>query len=147
MNSSPHFFSPLTIFQIGAVYNAIHRECDQIFRDRNFPLEMDQIPVLLKLHYKGQATQQDISNTLRRDKASVNRTVSLLLKKDLVKVIPDKADKRRTLVDLTTHGRKLAVKANTILEEFDKSKSSKLSEEERTQFNRIMNKLIQAPPM
>jgi len=134
--------SPFMTFQIGALYLRIHKECDKIFRKKAFPLEMDQIPVVLRLHYKGGASQQEICSALQRDKASVNRTVSVLLKKDIVKVIQDSADKRKTLVTLTTTGKKLAKQANIILEEFNQFMSSVLTEEERKQFQSLMLKLI-----
>ncbi len=132
----------LTLFQIGAVYGRIHKKCDKIFREKAFPLEMDQIPVVMKLHYKGGASQQEICSGLQRDKASVNRTVSFLLKKNLVKVIQDVNDKRRTIVELTATGKKLAMQANTILDEFDASLSSAFTKEERKQFHSLMLKLI-----
>lgn len=133
---------PLIISQIGALHSRIYRECDKIFREKAFPLEMDQLPVLLKLYYKGGASQQEISSVLQRDKASVNRTVSFLLKKDIVKVIQDAADKRKTVVELTATGKKLATQANAILEEFDAFLTSVLTEEQRKQFHSLMLKLI-----
>jgi len=129
-------------FQIGALYGRIHKECDKIFRERSFPLEMDQIPVVLRLYYKGGASQQEICSALQRDKASVNRTVSFLLKKDIVKVIQDSDDKRKTAVTLTTTGKKLAKQAHIILEEFNQLLTSVLTEEERKQFHSLILKLI-----
>ena len=140
--NDPPAMKPLVIFQIGNLYGKIHRECDRLFREKAFPLEMDQIPVVLKLYFWGKASQQELATRLRRDKASINRTVSFLVKKDIVKVIPDAADKRKTLVELTGAGKKLAMKANGILEEFDATLSSVLSATERKQFHEIMSRLI-----
>jgi len=132
----------LMLFQVGALYGKIYKQCDKIFKEKSFPFEMDQIPVILKLYYKGGASQQEICSALQRDKASVNRTVSFLLKRDIVKVIQDVADKRKTLVELTATGKKLAMQANKILEEFDASLFSVLTKEERKQFFSLMLKLI-----
>jgi DNA-binding MarR family transcriptional regulator len=103
---------------------------------------MDQIPVLMSLYYSGGASQKATGAVLGRDKASINRTISVLLKKDLVKVIPDTIDKRKTHVELTASGEELAKQADTILGRFDAVLSSELTEEERKKFDKTMLKLI-----
>src|SRR6185503_4651521 len=92
---------PLLLSQIGGLYKQIYKECDRIFRDISFPLEMDQIPVLMLLYYHGSASQQEISVQLQRDKASVNRTVAFLAREDMAIVVQDATDKRKTSVELT----------------------------------------------
>jgi DNA-binding MarR family transcriptional regulator len=136
-----HPVPPSLVAQIGALYHRIHKECDKIFRENDFPLQMDQIPVLMVLYYSGGASQKAAGATLGRDKASINRTISVLLKKDLVKVIPDTIDKRKTHVELTASGEKLAKQADTILGRFDAVLSSELTEEERKGLDKIMLKL------
>jgi DNA-binding MarR family transcriptional regulator len=118
------------------------KECDKIFRESGFPLQMDQIPVLMSLYYFGGASQKATSASLGRDKASVNRTISVLLKKDFVKVFQDPVDKRKTYVELTASGEKLAKQADAILGRFDAVLSSELTEEERKEFDKTMLKLI-----
>jgi len=141
--STKRSLPPSMISKVGALYHGIFKECNKIFKEKGFPLEMDQIPVIALLHYKGGVSQQEICLNLQRDKASVNRTVSFLLKKDIVKVFRDADDKRKTLVELTAAGEKLATQASTILEEIDISLSSALTEKEKEQFYTIMPKLIE----
>ena len=134
----------LLIFQIGSLYYKIHRECDIIFREKEFPLEMDQLPVLLALYYtypEG-TSQQELGHRLQRDKASINRTVAFLSKKDIVKVIQDVTDKRKTRIELTATGKKLSAQADTILEKFNGFLASTLTEEERGRLNDLLPKLI-----
>jgi DNA-binding MarR family transcriptional regulator len=138
-----HPAPPSLIAQVGAFYHTIYRECDKIFRGSDFPLQMDQVPVLMVLYYSGGASQKDTGTALGRDKASINRTISVLLKKDFVKVIPDTLDKRKTRVELTASGEKLAKQADTILGRFDAALSSELTLEERNGFNKTMLKLIE----
>lgn len=114
-----------------------------MLKEREVPFEMDQIPVILMLYYRKGASQQEISLSLQRDKASVNRTVSFLLKKDIVKVHRDAANKRKTRVELTAAGEKLAAQANTAIEEVDAFLSSALTEKEKEQFYTIIPKLIE----
>ena len=137
-----HPAPPSLVAQIGALYNRIYKECDKIFSGHNFPLQMDQIPVLMVLYYSGGASQKTICTDLGRDKASINRTISVLLKKDLVKVIPDTVDKRKTHVKLTASGESVAKQADAIVGRFDAVLSSELTKQERKEFDKTMQKLI-----
>ena len=134
---------PLITAQIGRLYKKMLRECDKIFREQNFPVEMDQIPVLLTIYYENKGlTQQDICSGLQRDKASVNRTVAFLSKKDFVSCAQDAIDKRKTRVELTATGKELARQADTIIKKMDKTLTSGLTEKEVLQFSTLINKII-----
>lgn len=135
---------PVMIAHIGSLYHKIHRQCDKIFKEHGLPLEMDQIPVLMRLYYSGEASQQEIYSVLGRDKASVNRTITFLAKKDFVRVLKDLTDKRKTRVELTETGNKLAAQTHSILENFNESLAATLTEDERTQFNSLALRLTEA---
>jgi DNA-binding MarR family transcriptional regulator len=137
-----HPAPPSLVAQIGSLYHRMHKECDKIFRGHNFPLQMDQVSVLMVLYYSGGASQKDTCTSLGRDKASINRTISLFHKKDFVRVIQDAVDKRKTHVELTASGEELAKQADAILKRFDVALSSKLAEQERKEFDKTMLKLI-----
>lgn len=139
-NNNP--LPPYLIAQIGAVSNRLRRECDKVFRAQIFPLEMDQLQVLLSLYYTGPASQQEICYKLQRDKASVNRTVAFLLKNDMVKVDQDIDDKRKTRVELTDYGHKLSVQADIVIEKFDTALTAEFTAEEKKQLDYLMKKLI-----
>lgn len=135
---------PIMIASIGSLYHKVHRQCDKIFRDHQFPLEMDQIPVLMRLYYSGAASQQEIGSALLRDKASVNRTIALLAKKDFAQVLKDATDKRKTSVGLTETGNKLAAQAHALLENFNELLAATLTEDERALFNSLAIRLTEA---
>jgi len=137
---------PLLIAQIGFVHTVMRKECDKIFREHDFPLEMDQLPVLLSLYYSGGASQQEIYSKLLRDKASVNRTVAFLAKKGILTTTPDSADRRKTRVELTAAGKKLAQKANVIIEKYDEKLASAFTAEEKREWHRLMQILIEGNP-
>jgi DNA-binding MarR family transcriptional regulator len=138
-----HPVPPSLVALIGSLYHRMLKEYDKIFRGHDFPLQMDQIPVLMSLYYSGGTSQKATGTALGRDKASINRTVSFLLKKDFVRVIPDTDDKRKTCVELTANGENLAKQADAIIGRFDAVLSAQLTEEERTEFNKTMLKLIE----
>ena len=79
----------------------------------------------------------------RRDKASINRTISLLLTKDFVKVIRDTADRRKIPAELTASGKKPEKQADGILGRFDAILTSELIEEEKKEFDKTMLKLTE----
>lgn len=132
----------LLIYQIGSLHKKILKDCGKILRELEFPLEMDQIPVLMMLYYSNAASQQEISAGLQRDKASVNRTVTFLTKAGITEVAPYGDSKRKTSVRLTANGKKLAKQADIILNKFGEDFSVSLTKEERLQFNVILQKLM-----
>ena|ERR1700744_464359 len=144
-----HPAPPSLVAQIGSLYHRMFKECDKIFHEHNFPLQMDQVPVLMSLYYSGGASQKVICTNVRRDKASINRTISVLLKRNLVKVIPDAADKRKNCVELTPAGERLAQQADALLGRFDAMLSAVLTEDDRKEFDKTMLKLIETvtPPL
>lgn len=132
----------LLTFQIGALNLRILRECNKIFKESNLPLEMDQIPVILSLYYLNGGTQQEVAQRIQRDKSSVNRTISFLQKNELVKTSEDANDKRKTIIELTATGKKIAKKASELLENLDKSVTEVLTVKEKEQFQDMLLKLI-----
>jgi len=134
---------PLITSLIGRLHIRIRKECDKIFRQQGFPVEMDQIPVLALLYYKDGLSQQEICSCLQRDKASVNRTVSFLSKRDMAKVVQDVTDKRKTRVELTAAGKELAIQVDAVVKKVDTILTSALTEKEVEQFYTLTNKLIE----
>lgn len=126
----------------GALHLKTWRDCDRIFRENEFPFEMDQVQVLLVLYYSTGLFQQEISRILQRDKASINRTVSFLNKKEMVKAVPDKKDKRKTIIQITAEGKRLASKAESILIKYEKELASVLTKDELETFQLLVNKLL-----
>jgi DNA-binding MarR family transcriptional regulator len=142
MNRDP---SPHSIIsRIGFMHIRIRKECDKRFREEGFPLEMDQIPVLMILYYQQTLTQQEISSRLERDKASVNRTIGFLIQRDLVKVRPDETDRRKTSVQLTAAGKRLGKRANSLLDDVGRQLAGAFTDTEREQFDRLTSKLVQS---
>lgn len=137
---------PLLVAQIGVLYRSVRKRGSELFHEQNFPLDLDQIPVLLIAWYSEGASQQELGVTLQRDKASINRTVNFLVTKGYALVQPNPGDKRKTTVTLTTEGKKLARQAHNILSEFNALLLSVLSSTEQTQFQKITDKLIQREP-
>jgi DNA-binding MarR family transcriptional regulator len=134
---------PLIISQIGRLHKTMFKECDKRFRQMGFPVEMDQIPVFAALYYEDGLSQQEICSKLQRDKASVNRTISFLSKRGFARVVQDVTDRRKTRIELTAIGKKLALQVDAVIKEIETSLISALTEKEVQQFSTLINKLIE----
>lgn len=127
---------------IGALRLKLLRDCDRFFREKDFPLNLDHVSVLRLMAGEPGLTQREIGARLQRDKASVNRTITLFSEKGIVKIITDKLDKRKTSIELTTEGKKLARQAEAVLVKYEEYLASLLSEKEYQTFNQLVNKLL-----
>ena len=127
---------------IGALRLKVLRECDRLFREKDFPLDMDQVSVLRLLYGSPGLSQKEIGALLQRDKASVNRTLSVFSEKGIVKVVTDKQDKRKTRIELTAEGKRLAKQTEAVLVKYEQHLASLLSEKEYQAFNFLLNKLL-----
>ena len=127
---------------IGALRLMVLRECDRLFREKDFPLDMDQVSVLRLLYNSPGLSQKEIGALLQRDKASVNRTISLFSEKGIVKVVTDKQDKRKTRIEFTMEGKNLVRQTDVILAKYEKKLASLFTEEEYQTFNLLVDKLL-----
>jgi DNA-binding MarR family transcriptional regulator len=67
------------------------------------------------IHSSGCISQQEIADTVHRDKSSVQRTVVVLEKKGLISITPDKTDKRKNNLRTTKTGTFIALQIKDIL--------------------------------
>ncbi len=137
------FTPPALISQIGGLYRSVRKKGTVLFREQAFPLDLDQIPVLLIAYYHDGASQQEMGVALQRDKASINRTVGFLVANGYASVEANHEDKRKTIVKLTVEGKKLARHADRIVSQLNASLSSALTAQEQRQLQIIVNKLIE----
>src|ERR1700722_7750683 len=110
---------PALISQIGGLYRSMRKKGTVLFREQAFPLDLDQIPVLLIAYYRNGASQHEMGVALQRDKASINRTVGFLVANGYASVEASQEDRRKTIVKLTVEGKKLARQADRILSQLN----------------------------
>lgn len=105
-NNNPYWkelegFITLYIHSISKVIDRLGRG---MMKEKKMPIDMDQLPVLMCVFLGEALTQQEIATYTERDKASVKRTLSVLEKKGLIKIVAHPNDKRKTLVQTTDTG-------------------------------------------
>jgi DNA-binding MarR family transcriptional regulator len=74
---------------------------NQNFRFHEYQITYEQWQVLSRLYEVDGLTQNQLANTIERDQGSISRLIDNMIKKNLVKRIPDDTDKRIKRVFLT----------------------------------------------
>jgi Transcriptional regulators len=97
--------------QVGVFLNLVHNRFKQyitvIFNERGFDMTPEQFLVMDTLWDEGIMSQQQIANTILKDKNSVVKLIDGLEKKGLVKRIADKQDRRQNLIEITSNAIKI----------------------------------------
>jgi len=81
------------------------------FASRGLKVTPEQFTILVALLFKEGVTQQEISESLGRDKTTIARVISNLKKNGLVKHTTDQSDNRAKLIHLTPKGRAIQKEA------------------------------------
>lgn len=112
------FFSEMKdtlVFQMHRIHCVMFRVANQLIEEASVPIKMEQLPVLMCIHSSGCISQQEIADTVHRDKSSVQRTVVVLEKKGLISITADKTDKRKNNLRTTKTGAFIALQIKDIL--------------------------------
>lgn len=122
------------LFHFGMVNKALFNRANKLISKGGFPIQLEQLPVVLALYYEGDQSQQEIANTCERDKSSVQRSISSLVKHEIVQVAQDPHDKRRNIVHLTAKGKSIAKEIELEIIRIEDKLFGQLSEAEKNAF-------------
>lgn len=93
--------------QVGVFLNLVHNKFKQyistIFLKHGHNITPEQFLLMDTLWDEGVLSQQQIADTILKDKNSVVKLIDGLEKKGLVKRIADKQDRRQNLIELTPY--------------------------------------------
>lgn len=118
-----------------AIINLITSYKNQVTKKmRPLGLYPGQDMVLLALLKHGQVSQNKLVVELCVDHSTIAKSVSRMVKSNLVTTEKSTKDKRVTLVSLTTHGRELAQKVEDIWVSSEHTATGGLSSEEQRLF-------------
>ena len=129
------------MFRFFEVHKMLVNKSNKMCNQDGFGVQIEQLPVLMMPYFLGIVSQQQIADKLFRDKSSVLRTVNSLSHAGLLEVAADPFDKRRKLIQLTTEGKKIALRVADELARMDAQVFNCLSDEERTTLANILEKL------
>lgn len=105
--------------QVRKILVASHRMTSKFISESQIPIQVDQLPVFMAIYLHENLSQQEVANTLCRDKASVKRTISHLEKNGLVSIKPNPVDKRANQVSLTKEGEHAVHLINEVINKVD----------------------------
>ncbi|MBV4359966.1 MarR family winged helix-turn-helix transcriptional regulator [Pinibacter aurantiacus] len=118
-------------FQLHRIQKAMFRNGNHMMQKSDIPLQMEQLPVLMVICAKKELSQQEVADILGRDKSSVMRSITTMVKKGLVIVSQDVNDKRRNNLIPTKNGIALANKLKNIAKEAEAEAFKAFSVEEK----------------
>lgn len=97
--------------QVGVFLNLVHSRFKQyitvFFQKEGYNITPEQFLVMDTLWDEGVMSQQQIANTIFKDKNSVVKLIDGLEKKNLVKRVANKEDRRENLIELTPYAKEI----------------------------------------
>lgn len=134
----------LIIFSVADLHKELFNKGNKRFAQEGFPIQVEQLPVLMCCYYKGAISQQQIADISCRDKSSIQRTITYFVKHDLAEIVSDISDKRKNIVRLTENGNKLGQDIEDRVIEMDQRIfENKLTDQEKETFISLTRKIKQ----
>lgn len=132
----------LILMNLGDLHRELFNKANKFMNKKGFPIQAEQIPVLMTCYCVGNTSQQEIADVCGRDKSSVQRTVTYLVKHGLVEIAQDANDKRKNIVKLTAEGKSLGKKIEDgVVRMEERLFGGKISEEDKKAFIEAIRKI------
>lgn len=129
-------------FKLGNVTRLVFKKMNSELVNEGIPVLAEQVPILMVVYFKEQyLTQQDIANVLQKDKAGIQRSIQTLHKDGFLKIESDIEDKRKNLISLTSSGKFVCEKIQTLAMTFNNQIMEHFTMEERQTFLSFLNRI------
>jgi DNA-binding MarR family transcriptional regulator len=102
------------IFLCGDFTHLFQQALSRAFRANKIPVTIEQFAILAILFYQNGINQKEIGKLLGRDKTTITRIISNMIKNKVVQRVSDKRDSRGKLIYLTDKGETIQKKAVTV---------------------------------
>lgn len=117
------------------------------FAQRNLNKTIDKITIdqalLLTFHNKHpELSQKELAELMFKDNASITRMIELMTKKDYLKRLVNKEDRRKYNLTITVKGEKILSDINEIVLSNREAALTGITKEEIAQVTKTLNKLI-----
>lgn len=97
--------------QVGVFLNLVHNRFKQyitaFFQEEGYNITPEQFLVMDAIWDEGKMSQQKIADTIFKDKNSVVKLLDGLEKKNLVRRVANKDDRRQNLIEITPHAKEI----------------------------------------
>lgn len=111
-------------------------------KEGKFPITPEQWGVINFLLHEDGLTQNQISKLVGKDHTCVSRLIENLIKKNIVKKIPDPDDKRINLIYLTEEGKKIQNNVVPTVKENLYKVFANVTDKEKIIFSKVLDKII-----
>ena len=101
----PVSLSDNIIYQTARFAKRFSDQLSRAFKLNGFDITSEQFTVLTVLWYQDGIPQQQIAKTIERDKTTVSRVLSSMIRRDLIKREDAEADRREKHIYLTEKGK------------------------------------------
>ena len=117
--------------QLGRLFNEMRYQIRRDMLDKlnssNGDISFELLEVMSFLWHEDGMNQQELANMVVKDKSSMTYLVGNLVKKQLIKRVEDKSDRRNKLIFLTAKGKALQEKIHPLLIECYKKAAMNLN--------------------
>ncbi len=128
--------------QVRKIFALYHRMGSKLLAEKGIAIHIDQLPVIMTAYYRPGISQQEIANSVCRDKSSVNRTVKHLETAGYLEVSSNMKDKRQNRLQVTAKGAAEVEKIESVrleMEQMLQAACTTISYEQLTETVRVIS--------
>lgn len=115
----------------------------RIFQQHKFGITVDQWVILNHIDHEKQLFTNDLAHGVMKDPPTVTRILDLLEDRGLVRRIVDKHDRRKTILELSSKGKKLVEQVRPVVIDMRKLGWQNLDNTDYDHLERILNCIYQ----
>ena len=127
---------------INKIANQLKRKMDKEMNE-NYNLTKTQSLVLSYINSNKEIYQKDIEKRFSIRRSTATEILNLMEKRNLIKRIPSKIDKRINIIEITEEGIKLEKVGKEKIKELEKHMTKSLTKEEKKELIRLLEKVEQ----
>lgn len=127
---------------IGRIHNLFSYKLNQLLRQYEADITVDQFRLLTHLWKQDGISQQQLAVLVRRDRASVTRMVDILEEQGIISRRADNEDRRINLIFLTKKGKQLEPVASKAAQETLDISQNGFSKADRLVLTELLKKII-----
>ena len=132
--------------QIGVLLNLVHNRFKQhftaLFQEKGYNITPEQFLVMDTLWNNGaKMSQQQIADTIIKDKNSVVKLIDGLEKKEMVKRVANMEDRRQNLIELTPLGKEIEESVKEIAMNVVSTITKDIQEQELRTYINVLTKM------
>lgn len=130
-------------FLTGRTHQMMRRVLFQTFQEAGYDVTLEQWIILKHLWYQDGLSQQFFADGLLKDKSSMARLIANMEKKNIVKRIASKEDRRNKLIYLTEHGRTLQENLQRLANNLLKTITNNIDTQEMDTCKKVLSQVFE----